>query len=188
MTTSLDYLRQTGTVLVCDSGDFECESAPSGFSIDFCCSSWCSYWWIQPSGYLDLLVHWFVNLYSLKLCRILQQILLWSWLLLVFPSTAVWLMLPLSTENRRVEVLRNKLIMRLTASYDFYPLGLMGVTIKFYFTSLLSLAKKFLLLSLDVFPPRSMPVFHSTRKQQRPRYNTRGLCSRISFHFHSLFL
>ena len=30
-------------------------------------------------------------------------------------------MLPLSTENRRAEVLRNKLIMQLTASYDFYP-------------------------------------------------------------------
>ena len=30
MTTSLDYLRQTGTILVCDSGDFECEC---GFNI-----------------------------------------------------------------------------------------------------------------------------------------------------------
>ena len=158
MTTSLDYLRQTGTVLVCDSGDFECESAPSGFSIDFRCSSWCSYWWIQPSGYLDLLVHWFVNLYSLKLCRILQQILLWSWLLLVFPSMAVWLMLPLSTENRRVEVLRNKLIMRLTASYDFLNPSLswweISIDSLFYFTSLLSLAKKFLLLFPAVFPLR----------------------------------
>lgn len=29
MTTALDQLKQTGTVVVSDSGDFECECSPS---------------------------------------------------------------------------------------------------------------------------------------------------------------
>ena len=71
----------------------------------------------KPQVYPD--PHRLVNCYWLNLCRMPLQIHLWSWPLLVRPATAVWSTPLFSTESRRVEVLRTKRTLRLTALYAF---------------------------------------------------------------------
>ena len=168
MTTSLDQLKQTGTVVVSDSGDFECECASSHCEL----LAHLSILDIQPSMPTSprlLYSHSPFNLCWLELYRMPQQIPLWSWLLLVRLATAAWSTLPSSTESQRVEVLKIKLTLPLTALYVF-TYSTTGSSVKLHSTSSLSLAKKFLLSSPGVFPLRLMPAFHSIRKQQKPRY------------------
>jgi hypothetical protein len=62
MSTSLDQLKETGTVVVSDSGDFECEHA---FSVLISPAYLCihSYRCLQASGLSTLIYSLFVNQY-----------------------------------------------------------------------------------------------------------------------------
>ena len=71
----------------------------------------------KPQVYPDL--RRFLNWYWLNLCRMPRQTHLWSWPLLVRLAIAVWSMPLFSTESRRVEALRIKRTLRLTALYAF---------------------------------------------------------------------